>query len=372
MILNFLKRLRQGKKKLPVPESRRLEQLNSFNYQLIFVDDQNSSFLSKEILRNLDRVKSVCEKNGYEFVCYTDHFRQQFNEIDLNALYYKYPFLKSYTLTHEEEINEQLYYATLTEKYELKGVQLPAILFVTSAVQEIFELSDSVPLGDQLNRILKEVYTITHTYYSIVQSKNAPTDPTLENKREAEVDASFIMELPFIRNEIYNEIDMLVSSGNKKLMEEVYQFLVKKKYNLKIETSSRLKIDSAFKLWLLDYGNLEIVLTPLQKTVYLFFLNHPDGVYLHDLIDFKDEFLQLYKLIGKNTDETDLEARIDDLVDMGSNSINEKCSRIKEAFIKVINPDLAKYYYITGERGQKKGIKLAEEFILNESPYQKQ
>lgn len=371
MIWDFFKKIARPNKKPLVKEFWRLDNLKSQKPQLVFVDAANTTAVGREIRANLGKVIATCNANGYDFVSYSNDFNRELKEINLESLHYKYPFLEPFVIDREEDINEEVYRAALSEKFDLQTERLPAILFITNNVEQVFEINDSATFRDQFNRILDEVYTIIKTYYSAVRIKEPPVEITPEVKLELAIDSSFVNDLSIIGDEIYTQIDKLMSSGNREAIEDVYQFLAQKKYNLKIETTSRLKIDSEFKLWLLDYGNLEIVLTPLQKTVYLFFLNHPAGVYLHDLVDFKDELLQMYRLIGKNADEADLESRIDDLVDMGSNSINEKCSRIKEAFIKVINPDLAKQYYITGERGQKKGVKLAQEFILNQSPYQK-
>jgi hypothetical protein len=371
MIWDFFKKIVRTNKKPFVKEFWRLDNLKSQKPQLVFVDAVNTTAVGREIRANLDKVIATCNANGYEFISYSNDFNRELKEINLESLHYKYPSLKPFVIDREEDINEEVYRAALSEKFDLQTERLPAILFITNDVEQVFEINDSAIFRDQFNRILDEVYTIIHTRYSVVRVKEDSFEITPEAKLELAIDKSFVNDLSIIGNEIYTQIDKLMSSGNREAIEDIYQFLAKKKYNSKIETTSRLKIDSEFKLWLLDYGNLEIVLTPLQKTVYLFFLNHPAGVYLHDLVDFKDELLQMYRLIGKNTDEADLETRIEDLVNMGSNSINEKCSRIKESFVKVINPDLAKHYYITGERGQKKGVKFGQEFILNESPYQK-
>lgn len=371
MVWDFFKKKAQSNNKKQLPqEFWRMDNLENQKPQLIFIDAVHTSAVGREIVANLEKVVGTCDANGYEFVIYSKDLKNEFKQINLESLFYKYPFLKPFVIDEEVAINEDVYRAALIEKFNLQTERLPAILFITNSVEQVFEINDSVTFRDQFNKILDEVYSIIHTRYSVVKIKEPPAVLTPEAKIESERDSSFVKELNLLGDEIYNQIDKLISSGNKMILEDVYQFLIKKKYNLKIETISRLKIDSSFKLFLLDYGNIEIILTPLQKTVYLFFLNHPSGVYLHDLVDFKEELLRLYKLISRNTDQNDFEDRINDLVSMESNSINEKCSRIKEAFIKVINPDLAKYYYITGERGQKKGIKLTEEFILNESTYQ--
>lgn len=44
-------------------------------------------------------------------------------------------------------------------------------------------------------------------------------------------------------------------------------------------------------------------------------------------------------------------------------SINEKLSRIKEAFLKKMSMDTAKYYIVAGERGMKKKIEIDRSLI---------
>lgn len=46
------------------------------------------------------------------------------------------------------------------------------------------------------------------------------------------------------------------------------------------------------------------------------------------------------------------------------NSINEKCARIRAAFIKEFDHHLAKYYVVTGERGEAKKITLPRDLVI--------
>ncbi|GHT45364.1 hypothetical protein FACS189440_01230 [Bacteroidia bacterium] len=45
------------------------------------------------------------------------------------------------------------------------------------------------------------------------------------------------------------------------------------------------------------------------------------------------------------------------------NSINEKLSRIREAFVKNIAEEYAKFYYVSGERGDVKRIRLDKKLV---------
>jgi hypothetical protein len=45
------------------------------------------------------------------------------------------------------------------------------------------------------------------------------------------------------------------------------------------------------------------------------------------------------------------------------NSINEKLSRIREAFVKNISEEYAKFYYVSGECGEVKRIRLDRKLV---------
>jgi hypothetical protein len=52
------------------------------------------------------------------------------------------------------------------------------------------------------------------------------------------------------------------------------------------------------------------------------------------------------------------------MTDARSNSINEKCSRIKEAFVSKIDESIARNYYITGSKSEPKSITLDRSLVI--------
>lgn len=121
---------------------------------------------------------------------------------------------------------------------------------------------------------------------------------------------------------------------------------------------SRLVIDNENKIFLPDFGNIEIKLRPLEKTLYFFYLNHPEGVGLSFLRGKREEMYEIYtKLSGKGNLE-EMKSRINDMVDVTKSSAFEKISKIKAAFVKAIGEELAKNYYIQGGNGEVKKIIL--------------
>ena len=111
------------------------------------------------------------------------------------------------------------------------------------------------------------------------------------------------------------------------------------------------------KIYLPGFSNIEIKLRPLEKVLYFLFRRYPDGLFLSDLQQHKDELLSIYDEISF-AERSDKISRINDLVNIVSNSASEKISRIKRAFEEAIGPDLAKHYYIQGGNGERKRVEI--------------
>ena len=127
---------------------------------------------------------------------------------------------------------------------------------------------------------------------------------------------------------------------------------------------SRLRITPQYRIYLTDYGNIEVKMRPLPKAVFIFFLKPPEGCMLSDLQDYRDELRSIYGKVCRVVDFSKINHSIDLLVDPFNNSICEKCSAIKSAFIKVVAPEVAAYYYVSGAQGEPKGIRLDRKLVV--------
>ena len=126
---------------------------------------------------------------------------------------------------------------------------------------------------------------------------------------------------------------------------------------------SRLIITKDYRILLPDYNNIEVKMEPLVKAVYLLFLKHPEGILFKGLTDYREEMLDIYKKqkpmgLNKRTIQS-----IEDVTNPLLNSINEKCARIRSAFVKEFDESLAKNYFVTGERGEAKKIALPRDLV---------
>ena len=132
---------------------------------------------------------------------------------------------------------------------------------------------------------------------------------------------------------------------------------------------SRLVITKDFRIFLPDYNYMEIKMEPIVKSVFLLFLENEEGIPFKCLSDYRERLTTIYNKVKEYTnDGTRLSAdrvwqTIYNLTNPLSNSINEKCTRIKEAFLSQFDEHLANYYYITGKRGEAKKIALPRKLI---------
>ena len=109
---------------------------------------------------------------------------------------------------------------------------------------------------------------------------------------------------------------------------------------------------------------MEIKMEPLVKAVYYLFLKHPEGIAFKYLPDYREELTKIYvKLKPYGMNERVLRS-IEDVTNPCLNSINEKCARIRGAFVGQFDDSMAKNYYIRGERGEAKKISLPRDLIV--------
>lgn len=118
-----------------------------------------------------------------------------------------------------------------------------------------------------------------------------------------------------------------------------------------------------YKIFLGDERK-EVHLEPLVRAVYLLFLKHPEGINFKDLPDYRQELCAIYNKV-RPWGLTDRAIRsIEDVTNPVLNSINEKCARIKKAFLHLLDSRMAEYYCISGKRGEAKRISLPRELVV--------
>jgi len=130
------------------------------------------------------------------------------------------------------------------------------------------------------------------------------------------------------------------------------------------ELLPQLIITKDYKIALSGEKPIEVKMEPLVKAVYLLFLKHPEGISFKDLPDYRKELTNIYDKVRPwgLTDRAKLS--IEDVTNPLLNSINEKCTRIRKAFLSVLDDCIATHYFIKGRRGEAKAIPLPRNLVV--------
>lgn len=201
-------------------------------------------------------------------------------------------------------------------------------------------------------------------------------------KPEYDADRFFYRDGKALPKDLKKEIDQLKRAGKYNILAEAILYLLQ---NMKDENPewiaklrpvitrqellqapiklSKLVITNGYRIFLPDYGNQEIKLAPLPKSLYFLFLKHPEGIRFAELFEYKQELLRIYNHVTGRQDEEAIRSSIDRLVDMRQPFINENCSRIRAAFRRIMDEPVAKHYYIDGENGTPRKIVLTHDLL---------
>ncbi len=174
-------------------------------------------------------------------------------------------------------------------------------------------------------------------------------------------DSEFPIEAQKLADEITERVIKLRNMG-------VNSFLIKQLF-IEPPKPSHLLITEDFRIVLPDYNDKEIKMAFLPKVVFFFFLRHPEGVRFKQLRDYKKELFAIYRRVSNRENEDKMTESINDIIDSTKNSINEKCSRIREAFLREFDNEIACNYFVTyiDKSNHTKAIILDRSLVVDES-----
>ena len=125
---------------------------------------------------------------------------------------------------------------------------------------------------------------------------------------------------------------------------------------------SRVVITRRFRILLPDYDK-EIKMGLLPKTLFLFFLKHDREFMFSELMDYKEELLRIYEKVSNRDDKGKMRESIERLTDPLDNSICEKCTAVRNAFLEEITYEISRNYFIEGKQGEPKRIHLNRNLV---------
>lgn len=360
---------------------------NPVRGQVIYVDSDNNKRINSFIVSNYDWLRSMYREKGLDF-CYLPLLGEELisyhapylNGKQRQDLLQSVPSIANlieaqtpsllYALDDEEDGEMRLmpietrWYSKLNKVFTKLADSIrkdlathyPTRRYEDVVSEPTIRFSVSEERHDRSSDIR---FSLSEDSPDIEQSEGVAKEPDVRyslKRREVSADDLFGTESEVLISEIRERIRALINKGvNTMILHDIVD---------EVERLSPLHITKDYRFFLPEYNNLEIVMPALPKAVYILFLKHPEGIRFKDLPDYHDELLSIYRSLSPiGTTQRQLQS-IQSITNPMNNSINEKCARIREAFIKHFDDRLAQNYYITGKKGEPKRIILAPSLVV--------
>ena len=324
---------------------------------IFYVEPYFEESCNKAIVENYRFIKERFELKKIPFI----YLPKLLSEDSFNRIMdYNHPYFKNY-----DKVDPAKIYPLLIKHYDIIS-ERPALVYVSDRNEEVVkvdideeELSTYIEeISDKIHRIkteiqLREVQKPRFRCRSVDRVKNVLFE------YENDADENFNTDAFEIPDDLRKKIYELREAGYLSKLIEFLEELQKTTRKL-----SRLQITNDYKIYLMDYDMKEVKMSPLPKALYLLFLNHPEGILFKELPVYRNELMTIYKNISLRENPDEARESIYKMTDPFDNSVNEKCSRIRAAFLSVFSDDIAENYYITGSRGNTKKILLDRELVV--------
>jgi hypothetical protein len=347
---------------------------------VFYYDPVEEPLVRQEIRMHHDQIRDQLKRKGIDFIF--PYLLSEAGEHEyLSALDYFFPLLRESGIPHDATrksladprlFRELIGFDELTGPCFIRSIERDD---KTAVEYRIYHLPsvDAALIRNSIDFYLLSV-SIPHYMQNRAQFSKGyrftPEDP----------DDRFDYDDHYLSIRLQNEIDAELKNNSTRGAVSMIFFILQKmkEFNLpndpsikklihhlqedRMEQPSRLLITSQGRILLTDF-NKEIELTPLQKTVFVFFLLRAEGILFKDLPKYKKELMDIYSKISNRTSLETIQKSVNDLANPYSNSMSEKCSRIREAFMKSIDKRLAEHYCVNGDRNGLKRIPLDRSLV---------
>ena len=322
---------------------------------MFYVEKEYNERLNDLIRNNLNYIQECFDKNKYvqsQFIYLPyliELLSREEQSIDYIAPYNREKHLSTSPILKDFNLLDYLLVSENRSKIPL--------CFARYRGEEFgYSLFDCVGFEPEQEIDEKDFFQVLCSAFDNYPMATGPMFQTKKPEKRIGADENFEEESKLLISEIEERIFKLRKLG---ISQWALELLVKPELKL-----SKLVVTKDYRLILPDYNNMEIKMEPLVKAVFLLFLNHPEGILFKYLPDYREELTKIYiklKPLGMNDRVIH---SIEDVTNPLLNSINEKCARIRGAFIGEFDDRLARHYYICGERGEAKKIALSRDLVI--------
>lgn len=323
--------------------------------EVFYVENEYNERLNDLIRRNLIYIQECFDNNKYfksQFI-YLPNLLEQLS-LDEQSIGYIAPYNKEKHLSTSPDLKvfNLLDYLLVPDNRN----KIPLCFARYRGDEFGYSLFDCVGFEPEPEIDEKDFFQTLCSAFDNFPMATGPMFQTKKPEKRIGADENFEEESKLLISEIEERIFKLRKLG---ISQWALEQLVKPELKL-----SKLVVTKDYRLMLPDYNIMEIKMEPLVKAVFLLFLNHPEGILFKHLPDYREELTNIYiKLKPLGINDRVIHS-IEDVTNPLLNSINEKCARIRGAFIGEFDDRLARHYYIYGGRGEAKKITLPRNLVI--------
>ncbi|SNB97180.1 conserved hypothetical protein [Flavobacterium psychrophilum] len=321
---------------------------------IFFIDKTNNNEFENYINENHTNLKESLAIKGRVFI-------KEINDVELPSnldINYFFPFIDDLNLSFFR-INKNKY---ILDFIGYKGNIETGFLSFTSSGITFFSIKENENFNEFVSQYIDDLSIDNHNKIPIFYSLRKKTE---DDEPQIEIDS----ETKLLLNQIEDNLLKLEKSGQYFLIAPKIENLIKNLFKHDKDHDfmiSEVLINYDFQIILPQYQNREIKLSHLTKSIYILFLKHPEGILLRELYKYENELLSIYKAISYQVSLDKMKKSVQHLI-TNEKAIFVHFSRIKSVFMKNFTNNYARYYYIQGEKGQKKLIKLPLSKIIFQS-----
>ena len=150
-----------------------------------------------------------------------------------------------------------------------------------------------------------------------------------------------------------------------RIMEHIRtQLLFRERYELIRQPSTLVITPKRDPIRFPDMDNSQLRLSPIEKAVYILFLEHPEGIHFNRMDEHRERLGEIYDRVGHDFILANRKATLERITNPIENRLSEISSRIRKKMTDHLGEDIAEHYCIEGPNGEAKKITLPRELVI--------
>lgn len=147
---------------------------------------------------------------------------------------------------------------------------------------------------------------------------------------------------------------------------KLYKLLESTIQGIRFDDVASITVTKNFKILIANNENLEIKLSHLTKTIFIFFLIKKEAIHIKELIQHEKMLFSIYKHVSNQLSHDRMKESIQELINPNNDAIYTHFSRIKTEIQNHFESNVSQQYLISGGKGESKKISLPKEKIIFE------